>query len=169
LKKEGCERIYEEKISGAKKDRPQLDKLLSELKPKDILVVWKLDRLGRSVKHLITLSELLKIKNVELKCLKDPIDSTTAHGRFYFNFLCSLAELEREIISERTKAGLKAARARGNLGGRPKGLTKEAKKNSYLANIMYKEGELSTAKICETLGISRPTLYRYLKIRKDDD
>jgi DNA invertase Pin-like site-specific DNA recombinase len=124
LKKAGCEKIYEENASGIKSDRPILNNLVKELRDGDILVIWKLDRLGRSLQHLVALIQLLINKNVGLCSLNDPIDTTTSQGRLIFNIFACLAEFEGDIIRERTQAGLNAARARGRLGGRPPGLPK---------------------------------------------
>ena len=165
LKKEGCEKIYTEKASGAKAERPELQDLLDNLRKGDVVVVWKLDRLGRSLKHLVELVEQLTEKGVGLKSLNDPIDTSTSHGKLVFNIFASLAEFERDIIRERTMAGLSAARARGRVGGRPKGLSEEAQKTAMAAEILYKEQELSVADICKKLDISKSTLYRYLKTR----
>lgn len=165
LKKAECVRIYEEVASGAKTARPVLDQLLEELRPDDVLVIWKLDRLGRSLKHLVTLTQQLIERGVGLVSLNDPIDTTTSHGRLIFNIFASLAEFERDLIRERTKAGLEAARARGRLGGRPKGLSKQAKAKAMAAETLYKEGELTVREICKQLSISKPTLYSYLRHR----
>ena len=117
LKKADCEKVFTDKVSGAKKQRPGLDQMIRELRKGDVIVVWKLDRLGRSLKHLVELVEQLMEMGVGLQSLNDPIDTTTAQGKLIFNIFASLAEFERNIISERTKAGLEAARARGRLGG----------------------------------------------------
>ncbi len=117
LEKDGCGKIYRETASGAKDDRPALRELLDHLRPGDVLVVWKLDRLGRSLRHLVELVKILEERKAGLRSLNDPIDTTTAQGRLVFNLFGSLAEFERELIVERTRAGLSAARARGRLGG----------------------------------------------------
>jgi len=165
LRNEGCERIFEEKISGAKSDRPVFAEMLSQFRPGDVLVVWKLDRLGRSLKNLIDIVKELTDKNVGLKSLNDPIDTTSTQGRFVFNLFASLAEYERELIRERTNAGLAAARARGRLGGRRKGLSEESESISYVVAALYKEQKLTVREIAKKLGISVVTLYKYLKIR----
>jgi DNA invertase Pin-like site-specific DNA recombinase len=165
LLQDGCGQIFEEKVSGAKKDRPELDRLLSFVREGDVIVVWKLDRLGRSLKHLVELVDLLLKKNVGLKSLNDPIDTSTSQGRFVFNIFAALSEFERDIIRERTKAGLAAARARGRVGGRKKGLTPEAEDKAMLAESLYKERKLSTRAIAKRLGISVYTLYAYLRHR----
>lgn len=165
LKKVGCEKIYQEKVSGAKTERPQLSKLLENVRKDDVIVIWKLDRLGRSLKHLVQLVHDLMEQGVGLQSLNDPIDTTSAQGRLTFNIFASLAEFEREIIRERTIAGLSAARARGRLGGRPKGLSSDAEKTAMAAEALYNQGELSISEITKRLDISRSTLYRYLRER----
>jgi DNA invertase Pin-like site-specific DNA recombinase len=165
LRDAGCEQVFQEVASGAKTARPALDDLLSRLRAGDVLVIWKLDRLGRSLKHLVTLTAELMEREVGLVSLNDPIDTTTPQGRLVFNIFASLAEFERELIRERTQAGLKAARARGRKGGRPKGLSKEAKQKAMAAETLYREGELSVQAICDQLGITKPTLYAYLRHR----
>lgn len=163
LKKAGCTEIFQEKVSGAKKERPELQKLLDYLRPGDVVVIWKLDRLGRSLKDLIELVEHIKAKGVELKSLQDNIDTSTPTGKLTFNIFASIAQFERDIIRERTKAGLAAARARGRLGGRPKGLSKEAEKKAKIAKSLYLSGDYSIREITEQLQISKPTLYKYLR------
>lgn len=167
-RKAGCEEVFTEVASGAKTARPVLDDLLSRLRAEDVLVIWKLDRLGRSLKHLVTLTADLLDREVGLISLNDPIDTTTPQGRLVFNIFASLAEFEQELIRERTQAGLKAARARGRKGGRPKGLSKEAKQKAMAAETLYREGELSVQEICDQLGITKPTLYAYLRHRGVD-
>ena len=125
LEKAGCERIYEDELSGTKDNRPGLLKALEMLRENDTLVVWKLDRLGRSVKSLIELVSELNSKNIHFKSLTDSIDTSTPSGRFFFHVMASLAQMERELIVERTKAGLEAARAQGRIGGRRPKLTPE--------------------------------------------
>lgn len=166
LKNSGCEKIYKEVAKGAKTDRPKLQELLDELKEGDVLVIWKLDRFGRSLQHLITTFNKLIASGVEIISLQDPIDTTTAHGRLMFNIFASLAEFEKDLIKERTMSGLNAARARGKKGGRPKGLSQAAIEKAYAAEALYRQGELSTIKISEQLGISKTTLYKYLKVRE---
>lgn len=162
LKAAGCERIFQEKISSAK-ERPQLQKLLDTLRTGDTLVVWKLDRLGRSLKELVSLITDFQEKQIGFRSLNDAIDTTTAQGRLVFNIFASLAEFERDIIRERTKAGLSAARARGRMGGKPKGLSKEALSKAQAAKTLYEKKEKTVAEIGKLLGISRATVYRYLK------
>jgi DNA invertase Pin-like site-specific DNA recombinase len=163
LKKDGCIEIYKDQVSGSKADRPQLTKLMENLREGDVIVVWKLDRLGRSITDLIKLINKLGEKKVGLKSLSDPVDTTTSQGRFIFNLFASLAELERDIIRERTMAGLAAARSRGRVGGRPKGLSQEAENKALAVESLYKEKKLSVREIAKRLDISTSTLYAYLK------
>jgi DNA invertase Pin-like site-specific DNA recombinase len=165
LQKEECEEVFREVASGAKTARPVLDDLLSRLRAGDVLVIWKLDRLGRSLKHLVTLATELLEREIGLISLNDPIDTTTPQGRLVFNIFASLAEFERDLIRERTQAGLKAARARGRKGGRPRGLSKQAEATAMAAETLYREGRLSVKEVCDQLGISKPTLYAYLRHR----
>ncbi len=162
LQKVGCERIFEEKVS-SRKERPELDRTLDHLRKGDSLVVWKLDRLGRSLKELIKIVESLQEREIAFVSLQDGIDTTTTTGKLTFHIFAALAEYERNIISERTKAGLKAARARGRKGGRPKGLSDQAKEKQRVAKILHQDHSMTPKQICEQLGISRSTLYRYLK------
>jgi len=163
LKKAGCKKIYKEVITGARTQSKVLDEVMATLRPKDVLVIWKLDRLGRSLKHLIEVVNQLNEAKIGLKSLNDPIDTTTAQGRLTFNILAFLAEFERELIRERTQAGLSAARARGRKGGRPKGLPAKAEKTAYAAEVLYNEGELCVRQIAAKLKISKTTLYSYLR------
>ena len=161
----GCERIFREKTSGANAERPQLSRALDHLREGDILVVWKLDRLGRSLKHLIALVSDLEARKVGLLSLNDPVDTTTPQGRLVFAVFAALAEFEREALRERTGAGLAAAKARGRVGGRPKGLTPDAEKTALAAEALYREGSLTPAEIRKRLSIGKTTLYRYLRLR----
>ena len=165
LEEAGCERIYEETVSGVKADRPILNNLIKQLRPNDVLVIWKLDRLGRSLKNLVELVQQLIDNNIGLFSLNDPIDTTSAQGRLFFNIFASLAEFERDVIRERTQAGLSAARSRGRLGGRPRGLSKKAEATACAAETLYKEKKLSVIEICKKLSISKSTLYKYLRHR----
>jgi len=162
LEQTGCEKIYQEKISGVTRSRPQLDILLDQLRKGDVVVVWKLDRLARSLKDLVALVNQIQEKGASFQSVNDQIDTTSAHGKFTFHIFAALAEFERDIISERTKAGLASARARGRVGGRPKGLSKKAQHKAMLAERLYLEGELTISEICEQLSISKGTLYNYL-------
>ena len=165
LKSAGCEMIFTEKISGKSKDnRPELTNMFSKLRSGDTVIVWKLDRLGRSLANLINLVEELNKLGVHFMSLNDNIDTQTATGRFTFNVFASLAEFEREIIEERTKAGLIAARARGRLGGRPKGLSKSAMHKAKAVKALYEKGEQTVEEIALSLGLSRATCYRYLSL-----
>lgn len=165
LEKEGCKQIFQEKVSGAKSDRPELRKMIDQLREGDVIITWKLDRLGRSLRDLVNLVNEIQDKGAGLKSLHDSIDTTTPQGKLTFHLFASLAEFERDIIRERTKAGLDAARARGRKGGRPKGLTKESKDKAIIAETLYKQGDMSITEICKHLGIARSTFYSYLKIR----
>ena len=161
----GCERIYQDVASGAKSIRPELVKLLAQARSGDTLVIWKLDRLGRSLKHLVELVDELTHRQIGLQSLNDPVDTTHAQGRLIFNLFASLAEFERDLIKERTQAGLSAARARGRVGGRPKGLPAQAEATAMAAETLYREGRLSVKAITEKLHISKSTLYSYLRYR----
>jgi DNA invertase Pin-like site-specific DNA recombinase len=165
LRKAGCKRLYTDVASGAKTARPALDDMLANTREGDVIVIWKLDRLGRSLAHLIELVAELSARGIGVKSLNDPINTTTAQGRLIFNIFGSLAEFERELIRERTQAGLTAARARGHVGGRPKGLSSKAETTAAAAETLYRDGKLSVMAICEKLGIGKNTLYRYLRHR----
>jgi DNA invertase Pin-like site-specific DNA recombinase len=165
LKNEGCEKIYRDVVSGAKKERPGLNRLLSDLRRGDILVVYKLDRLGRSLSHLVQLIETLGEKGVYINSLSDKVDTSSASGRLIMNVVGAIAEFERELIRERTKAGLSAARARGKQGGRPAGLSKEAQDKAILAEVHYQNKERPVNEIIKDLGISKATFYKYLRYR----
>lgn len=160
LKAAGCERVYH-----AKTARPALDELLGQLRAGDVVVIWKLDRMGRSLKHLVELVGRLMERKVGLLSLNDPIDTTSAQGRFVFNLFATLAEFERELIRERTNAGLTAARARGRVGGRPRGLSPQAEATALAADTLYRERKLSVAAIAQKLHVSKSTLYSYLRHR----
>lgn len=165
LKEVGCRKIYQEKVTGASKERPQLEKMIAQLRAEDVVVIWKLDRLARSLKDLVSLVNEIQKQGAELHSLNDHIDTTTPHGKFTFHLFAALAEFERDLIRDRTKAGLAAARARGRKGGRPKGLSKKAQHTAIIAEQLYQEGELTINEICEQLSISRGTLYNYLHFR----
>ncbi|STX84923.1 site-specific DNA recombinase; e14 prophage [Legionella donaldsonii] len=161
LVKVGCSKkdIYKDKVSGVKTERPGLNECIENLSSGDVLVVWRLDRLGRSMVHLVSLIETLREKNVGFKSLCDgAIDTTTASGELVFNIFSSMAQFERRLIQERTKAGLSAARSRGRKGGRPK--VDVAK--IHAAKRMHQDKTLSIEEICKILKVSKPTLYRYL-------
>lgn len=165
LKIAGCDKVYQEKVSGAAAERPELRKLLEMIREGDTLVIWKLDRLGRSLAHLIGLVTDLEQRHVGLLSLNDPVDTTTAQGRLIFRIFASLAEFEREVIRERTLAGLASARRRGQLLGRPKGLSKAAEQKARIAESLYKEEKYSVEQIARELTISKTTLYKYLRRR----
>jgi len=165
LKKYGCDKIATEVVSGSKSKRPVLDELIANLTSSDVLVIWKLDRLGRNLKNLIIMVNDLSNRSVGLVSLNDPIDTTTPYGKLIFNIFGSLAEFERDIIRARTQAGLQSARARGKLGGRPRGLGKSAISKAYAAETFYKENKLSITEICKQLNVARGTLYSYLRFR----
>ena len=162
LRRAGCDRIFEEKASGALRERPELDRMLAMLRPGDKVIIWKLDRLGRSVQHLIELAERFRREGVHLSVLQDGIDTSTPAGRFFFNINASFAELERELISERTRAGQEAARRHGRNPGRPEGPSPKAQKKANAARTLKAQGH-GPDEIAETLNISRATVYRYLK------
>lgn len=128
-------------------------------------MIWKLDRLGRSLKHLVELVSHLNERRIGLRSINDPIDTTNAQGKLIFNIFASLAEFERDLIAERTQAGLRSARARGRVGGRPKGLTSDAELKAIAAEALYREGKLSVVEIANNLSISKATLYKYLRHR----
>jgi DNA invertase Pin-like site-specific DNA recombinase len=162
----GCAKIFKEKVSGKNKDRPELNNLLGQLRSGDTVVVWKLDRLGRSIKDLIHLVELFKSSEVNFVSVTDSIDTSTAMGRFTFNIFASLAQFEREIIRERTNAGLSAARAKGRKGGRPSGLSKEKVKVAEKIKLLFDSGR-DIADIKETFKVSQATIYRYINLIND--
>ena len=159
LKKVGCEKICHDKISGAKAERPGLTKVLEIARAGDTLVIWRLDRLGRSIKDLIAIAETLKARDIGLKSLEEGIDTTTSTGQLMFHLFGALAEFERNLINERSKAGLEAARSRGKLGGRPKALDRN---QQHLAVKLYHDRQHSIAEICQLMSISKPTLYSYV-------
>lgn len=157
---DGCERVFEETASGAKAERPILKEALAYARPGDTLVVWRLDRLGRSLPHLIATVTDLRERGIGFRSLTEQIDTTTPGGKLIFHVFGALAEFERDLIQERTHAGLAAARARGRVGGRPRKLTQN---QVAMARALYDGGQTDIATICQTLGISRATLYRALK------
>ena len=139
--------------------------MIEQVREDDVVYIWKLDRLGRSLKDLITLVNEIKKKGAGLKSLNDPIDTTTPQGKLTFHLFAALSEFERDIIRERTFAGLASARARGCVGGRPKGLSSKALHTAIIAEKLYQDRELSIKNICEQLSISKMTFYNYLKHR----
>ena len=162
LKKAGCVKVFTDHASGSKASRPELDRMLDQLRPRDIVVVWRLDRLGRSLKNLIELVEDVADKGVGFRSLSESIDTTTANGRLFFSIMGALAEFERDLIQERTKAGLLAARARGRVGGRPSVMN--AKKIDK-ARKLYDSRQHTVADIAEMLNVSVATIYRHLDER----
>lgn len=161
----GCEKIYTEKASGAEAEWPELQKLLLDLRTGAVVVIWKPDRLGRALRHLVELVHSLMEKEVGLQSLNDLIDTTTAQGRLCLNTFVSLAEFEREIIKERTQAGSLAARARGRVGGRPKGLSQQAQTTPYAVETLYRERKLTVQQMCKWLSILKRALYlRYRRV-----
>ena len=157
----GCERIFVDKASGVRTDRPGLGEALSHLRPGDSLVVWKLDRLGRSVRDLIEFVGALRQREINFRTLDgNAFDTGTAHGQFFFTMMAALAEMERGLIRERTTAGLAAARARGRLGGRP---SKLGRSQLAHARRLLEERSTSVTEVAATLGVDRTTLYRALR------
>ncbi|KPC50967.1 DNA-invertase Gin [Pseudomonas amygdali pv. morsprunorum] len=154
----GCKKLFDDKVSGSRADRPGLSKALEMLREGDTLVVWKLDRLGRSVKHLVDLVASLHKQGVQFKSLTDAIDTGTPSGRFFFHVMASLAEMERELTVERTRAGLQVARQLGRTGGRKRQMTdsKIVSAKKLLAN------GVPPREVAKNLGVSVPTLYRWI-------
>ena len=162
LTRAGCDKIIEDQISGSMITRPGLGRIFDILRPGDTLVVWRLDRLGRGLKHLIEIVNDIEARGIGFKSLTESIDTTTTGGKLIFHIFGALAEFERNVIQERTRAGLNAARARGRQGGRPKVL--DAKKHEALISL-YAERKHTVSEICKILGISRGTFYVYLQRR----
>ncbi len=163
LKEAGCKKIFSDRgVSGAKAERPGLDKALDHVRKGDTLVIWKLDRLGRSLSHLLSIVEELRAQGVNFASIQDGFDTSSASGKMVFSVIGAMAEYERNLMRERTMAGLAAARARGRMGGRPKSLDKSQVKVAIaLANV----GELSIKDICAQVGCSRSTYYRQVAPR----
>ena len=159
LKKYGIDHLYCEKISGTKKSRPELDRMLAEIREGDTIVIESLSRLGRSVKNLAELMEVLNERNIRLVSLKETIDTTSSTGRLLFTILSSLAQFERDVLVERTREGLTAARARGRCGGRPRMDESAVKK----AVALYQTKQYSLKEIQNLTGVSASTLYRAIK------
>jgi len=159
LKKAGCKKIFEVVISGAKSKRPGLKEITEYARQGDSVIVWRLDRLGRSLKDLIDIVGEFESRGIELMSLHESINTKSSSGKLYFQMFASLAEFERNIISERTKAGLDAARARGRLGGRPKLLSFKKRKHAV---ELYNSKQKTIKEICEIMSISKPTLYKYI-------
>jgi DNA invertase Pin-like site-specific DNA recombinase len=165
LHQAGCTRVYKDVGSGSLKHRPELDACLDYMRAGDTLVVWRLDRLGRGLKHLIEAIEQLHAREIGFRSLTEAIDTTTNAGMLQFHIFGALAEFERQIIRERTRAGLAAARARGRVGGRPPMLTAE----KLDAARMMREQKRTMPEIARALGVSRATLYRHLALDVDQD
>lgn len=160
LEKAGCEKVFIDKITGTAAQRPELDKVKMMLREGDILVVWRLDRLGRSLKNLIEWATYLDDNKIALLSLTENIDTSTPTGKLVFHIFGALAEFERNLIRERTMAGLAAARARGKVGGRKKALSLEKRK---VAVDLYNKKDMEVQQICSLMGISKPTLYKYVR------
>jgi DNA invertase Pin-like site-specific DNA recombinase len=163
LEKAECRKIFTDTASGAKTERKGLDEALNYIRKGDILVVWRLDRLGRSLPHLITTMTDLEGRGIGFKSLTENIDTTTSGGKLIFHIFGALAEFERNLIRERTNAGLTAARERGRIGGRPKALTQ---RQIRIAQSLYDDPKNSIPEICRTLKISKVTLYRYINTKE---
>ncbi len=161
LRAAGCDRIFVDKASGKLESRPALDDLLAQARPGDSLVVWRLDRLGRSLRHLLDVVADLEHRGIGLVSLTEALDTTTPGGRLLFHLMGALAQFERELIRERTMAGLAAARARGRTGGRPTVWT-EAK--LWTARSMRDSGDYDVTSIARVLGVSRASVYRALQL-----
>ncbi|MEP3931085.1 recombinase family protein, partial [Rhodopirellula bahusiensis] len=159
LEKAGCGKVIVDVASGGKPDRSGIEQLREQIRPGDIVVVWRLDRLGRSLKHLISLIEEFEALGVGFRSLTESIDTTTPGGKLFFHIVGALSEFERSIVSERTKAGLSAARARGRLGGRPKKLSAQ---QQLLLRDLYMSKRHSLQEICELMNVSKTTLYTYV-------
>lgn len=163
LLEHGCERILQEKITGTKKDRPELEKLLDQLRCGDIIMVTELTRLSRSVKDLFALVDTIHNKGANIKSLEEPwLDTTTPQGKLLFTIFAGISQFDRDLISQRTKEGLSSARARGRKGGRPK----KDIKNIELALKMYTSRNYSISEIKKATSVSKTTLYRYIEMDK---
>jgi DNA invertase Pin-like site-specific DNA recombinase len=159
LKRARCSRIYQEKASGAKTERPELMRLLDSARKGDVVIVWKLDRLARSLRQLIDTTVLLNERGVELHSLTENINTTTPSGKLTFHLFAALAEFERDILRQRVNAGLKAARRRGRVGGRPKSLNDDDMKK---ARALLRSGDYTKVQVAKELEVSRHTLWRAL-------
>lgn len=165
LKEAGCERIFQEKITGTRKDRPELEKMLDNSRPGDTIIITELTRLSRSTKDLFSLVDLIQKKGINIKSLKENwLDTTTPQGKLMFTLFAGISQFERDLISQRTKEGLASARARGRKGGRPKKHCKDIE----TAIRLYNCKEYSVAEIEKMTGVSKPTLYRYLNNQKKE-
>jgi len=163
LEAESCEVVFSEKASGVKQDRKELTKMLFHLREGDTLIVYKLDRLARSMKHLIELVDIFKAKGIHFKSLKDNLVlDGSAVGNLMFNIFGAFAQFERDLISERTKAGLEAAKKRGRKGGRRPGMTPENKEKAFKILKLHNTNCFTVTEICNTIGCARATMYKYL-------
>src|SRR6266480_6869508 len=163
MRQEQCERVFTDKMSGKRFDRPVFLRMLDVARKGDVIVVWRLDRLGRSLKQLIETVTLFAERGIELKSLKENIDTTTPTGKFMFHVMAALTEFERDLISERTQAGLEAARARGRKGGRPKAIQKIRPGQLERAKELYEARNNTIAEIMKLTGFkSRATFYKYV-------
>ena|ERR1039457_5576238 len=160
LTKAGCEKIFEDKASGAKESRPAWDKLLEFLRPDDTIVVAELSRMTRSLMHLLSLVKDLEQKNIQIVSLREHIDTSTATGRAFMSIMGAINQMERELKAERASAGRTAARARGKTGGRPRTDPKLLDK----ARILYEDSDYTAAEVCKTFGIGRRTFFKYLEM-----
>ena len=161
LEEAGCDRFFQDQVSGIVNTRPNLNQALNFARPGDTLVVWRLDRLSRSLRDLIETVTLLESRGVQLKSLHESIDTASSSGKLIFHLFGALAEFERNLIKERTLAGLQAARARGRKGGRPPSLGAEKRK---LAVKLYNDKNYIVNQVCQMMGISKPTLYKYVRV-----
>jgi len=159
LKRAGCEHIFSDIASGASTDRPELEKATAKLRAGDTLVVWKLDRLGRSLRHLIEAIQSMKEGNIGFCSLQENLDTTTSAGMLFFHIFGALAEFERALIRERTNAGIAAARARGRKGGRPKAINADKIRT---ATELLRGGNIPVIEVCRIIGVSKGTLYRHV-------
>ena len=163
LTKAGCERILEDHQSGAKAERPGLKAVLEFAREEDTIVVWRLDRLSRTLRDLIEMVTRLESQNIGLKSLQETLDTSSSSGKLIFHLFGALSEFERNLIRERTQAGLSAARARGRMGGRPKALKADKR---VLAVKLYDEKVHTVKEICQMMKISKPTLYKYIEAER---
>jgi DNA invertase Pin-like site-specific DNA recombinase len=160
LNRVGCSKIVTDKISGSISERPGLKEILTQLRKGDTLIVWRLDRLGRTLRDLIQLVNKLEEDGINFKSIEESIDTTSATGQLIFHIFAALSEFERNLLRERTKAGMESARTRGRQGGRPKKLSKE---KWQMCLDLYTAKKHSIHQICSTLSISKPTLYKYIR------
>lgn len=164
LNKYACEVIFQERVSYKEKIHPQYEKMIDHLRKGDVVVVCKFSRIGRSLSHFVKLITSFEDKGVNFVSLQEKIDTRTEHGPLFFKTCSAFTEHEKEAIKERSMIGLEAARSKGRLGGRPKGLSKEAMAKANSAKILYANGDMTVQEIAKNLGISRATCYRYLQL-----